>query len=199
MGEHGFGAFDRFQGSDENGDGFVGATIAATPAATITAMKANSIDPTKEEGSYFITLLGEQLISNAVLPLATTSISAGAFGVERKSFLPNTAFPNTGLGISAGQHPGDTGRDPASALVKGSNWLAIWSSVYTNGGGVSIRQAGHIDTALDDAIPDTGIVRGDDSTCNSAKANGYDGGATVAATTDVSNPTCVLLINMGPN
>ena len=193
------GNFVAFAAANGNGDGFVGAAIAATPAATITALTTLSLDPTKEEGSYFITLLGEQLINNAVLPLATTAIASGAFGVERKSFLPNTAFPNTGLGISSGQHPGDTSRDPASALVKGSNWLGIWSAAYTNNGGVSIRQAGHIDMALDDGIPDTGLVRGDDSKCNSAKANGYDGGSAVVATTDVGNPTCVLLINMGPN
>lgn len=190
-----------FAAANGNGDRFVGpsAGVAATAAATTAALVANSITPANEEASYFIALLGEGLIGNAVLPLATTAITSGKFGIENSSFLPNTAFPQTGLGITSGIHAGDTARDPASKITKGSNWLGIWSAIYSNNGGVSLKQAAHIDNAMDDGIPDTGLVRGDDSKCNQSAAAGYDGGAALAATTDYGNPVCILLINMGPN
>lgn len=178
-----------------NGNRFVGAAVAADAKTTAANLVANSPDPANEEGAYFVSLVAEGLIGNAVAPVAKGAVKD--FGVDHASFLPNTAFPNTGLGVSAGQHAGDNTRDPASVLAQGSNWLGIWSNLYTNNGGVSLRQAGHIDVALDDGIPDTGLVRGDDDKCNTAKAVGY--GGTLTATTDITTPSCVLLINMGPN
>lgn len=192
--------FVAFAAAAGNGDQYVGPTTpAATAAATEAAMKTRSLDPANEEAGYFITLLAEGLIGNALMPVATTAMTAGKFGIENSSFLPNTAFPQTGLGITVGQHAGWAAREPASVLAKGTNWVGIWSAIYTNGGGVSLRQAGHLDTAMDDGIPDTGLVRGEDVNCNQTATIGYGSGAAIAATTDFNTPVCVLLFNMGPN
>lgn len=189
-------AFVNFAVKAGNGNRFVGGTVAAS-GAIAAQLVAQSVDPQVEEGAYWVGLVAEGLIGNAVAPIVNTKVTD--FGIDHASFLPNTAFPNTGLGVTAGIHSGDTGRDAASDLAKGTNWIGIWSNLYTNNGGVSLRQAGHIDVALDDGIPSTGLVRGDDNKCNTKKGTGYDGGAALAAGTDLTSPTCVILINMGPN
>lgn len=182
-----------------NGNTLVGAGTSATAANTVaTNSVANTPDQTKEEAGYFLQMLAEGLIGNAVPP--TSTANATAFGVDRSSWLPNTAFPNTGLGVAAGVHAGNSAVDISSPITRGTNWLTLWSFIYTNNGGVSYRQAGHIDVALDDGSPVTGLVRGDNANCNTTTGTGYGTTASGAATADsVVDPICVLLINMGPN
>lgn len=192
------GKFVSGYATNGNGDTLVGAS-SSTPIGTVASnVVSNVIQQSTEEGGYFLEMLAEGLIHGAVPP--TSTANASAFGVERSSWLPNTAFPNTGLGISAGSHVGNSAVDVSSPITKGTNWLAIWSFIYANNGGVSLRQAGHIDVALDDGNPTTGLVRGENNKCNSATGTGYASGTGGATTTEnVVDPTCILMINMGPN
>ncbi len=83
-----------------------------------------------------------------------------AFGT---SALPAAPITGSGVTVVYGTHNGDGG---SAVNAKTGHWVRLHKGAVSPTAAVSPRTVANIDTQIDDGLPGTGGVRGDDGQCN---------------------------------
>lgn len=174
-----------------NDDGYV-MTGAVIPADVATILSVNGAQAS-ENKEFFNHLAATDLlggISTLTAATAATSFSGGA----NPSPLPQSAWPQSGLTITYGEHDGAT----ANPQQVRSHWLRLHrfvaGAVTSTQSIISPQRAQQLDLKYDDGLPEGGRIRtGEVSSAAAADCGTVGSNAWVAT---VTVPACVLLVDL---
>ena len=139
-----------------DGDGRVGT------AQTSATLLVNADGSTGENYSFFNGVIAAHLLNGGRVTLGVPT--GPAFGT---SALP--AAPVTGAGVTVvyGTHNGDSS---SASTSKTGHWVRLHKNAVVPAPAVSPRTMSNIDTQVDDGLPGSGGVRGDNNRCNTPGA-----------------------------
>ena len=143
-----------------NGDG---SGIVGPAPASSGAIANNASGATGENYFFFDGLIAANLLNGGQV---TNAASTAGFGI---SSLPASPITGAGLTIMYGTHAGD---GTNASTTKKAHWLRLHKGPATPVAAISPRTQQNIDAGIDDGLPDTGGIRGDNSGCNGAAAVG---------------------------
>ncbi|MEQ9447758.1 MAG: prepilin-type N-terminal cleavage/methylation domain-containing protein [Rhodospirillaceae bacterium] len=155
-----------------NGNGIVGATVAAG-VANIAGAVAASIAANAENVQFCVHMAADNLIGG------TTLTAAAATGFGEGQPLPSTSLPNAGMSVVHGNY-----NDLATA-ARLTHWLRVHRTVAGGGAALTGKQMFEIDLKIDDTLPASGQFRSgiEAATCGTAANAAYTASSEVLACT----------------